>query len=72
MTPGQLFLFPENTAPHASAGEDIFVWSPSYLITLRGSYSDNENNVKKVSWAKISGPNSYRIENEDSLSTKIY
>ena len=62
---------PENTAPHASAGEDIFVWSPSYLITLRGSYSDNENNVKKVNWAKISGPNSYRIENEDSLSTKI-
>jgi hypothetical protein len=60
-----------NTAPIAYAGGDVFVWSPLSESELNGSYSDYENDVKEVSWAKISGPNSYVLENKNSPHTKI-
>ena len=60
-----------NTAPKAYAGLDFLVWSPNNMAQLNGSYRDDDNNIKEVSWAKISGPNSCIIENKNSLETRI-
>ncbi len=61
----------ENTAPVVYAGGDLFAWPLLNEVELNGYASDNENNISVVSWAKISGPNSYKFENKDSLQTKI-
>src|SRR5262245_54467481 len=60
-----------NIAPRANAGPDLFVWSPVQEATLKGSYSDPENNIKTFSWTKILGPDSFTFSNKESLSTKV-
>jgi len=60
-----------NTAPVAIAGLDLQVWWPVTSTQLNGSYRDVDHNVKEVSWAKISGPNSYHLENKNALKTNI-
>jgi hypothetical protein len=62
---------PGNRAPNVNAGEDFFVWDPVNEAILSGFYSDPENNVSAISWAKIFGPNSFTFANKESLSTKI-
>lgn len=60
-----------NTTAKASAGPDIVVELPANETLLLGSCSDQENNVRSHSWAKLIGPNSYIIENKESLITKV-
>lgn len=60
-----------NYAPIANAGSDIMISLPNTNIELNGSAKDNDNNIKSHYWAKISGPDSYSIENPASLKTKV-
>jgi len=60
-----------NTAPISNAGDDQYVFSPADFCTLNGVAQDLENNIKKISWSKITGPSSFLIEHPDSLSTKV-
>jgi len=62
---------PDNISPNAYAGEDLFVWPPFHEATLSGSYFYPRDKIKKVSWVKIDGPDSYKLEKRDSLSTKV-
>ena len=61
----------ENLSPNTYAGGDLFVWPPLNEAILSGSYYNARNNIKKVTWTKIGGPDSYLLENRDSLSTKV-
>jgi hypothetical protein len=61
----------KNTAPRADAGADIAIKFPLNEIFIGGSAYDKEDNIKSFSWAKISGPNSYWIENKDSLNIRV-
>ncbi len=61
----------KNTAPHADAGADIIIKFPLNEIFIGGYAYDKEDNIKSFGWTKISGPNSYRIENKDSLNIRV-
>jgi hypothetical protein len=62
---------PKNTPPKANAGSDIQVILPANSYVLVGSALDDENNIQKALWSKISGPSSFVIENPNSFSTAI-
>ena len=53
----------------ANAGGDIIVWVNE--TELNGSYTDRENNIKDISWTKVSGPDSFKLENKSALHTKL-
>ncbi|MGN6291260.1 MAG: PKD domain-containing protein [Chitinophagaceae bacterium] len=63
-------IFP-NTVPLADAGEDQFLELPLNETTISGSYSDAENNVVRVKWVKISGPETFTIVDQSALSTVV-
>ena len=60
-----------NKAPTVSAGNDIKVVLPTNEILLEGSFYDSENNVKTIEWTKLSGPDSFAIENKNDLKTRV-
>ncbi|HEX2846343.1 MAG TPA: hypothetical protein VHN59_07325 [Chitinophagaceae bacterium] len=63
-------IFP-NTAPSADAGKDQFLEMPLNETTISGSYSDAENNVVRTKWIKISGPETFTLVDQNSLSTAV-
>jgi len=60
-----------NKAPIVAAGNDIKVVLPANEILLEGSFYDSENNVKTIEWSKLSGPDSFAIENKNDLKTRV-
>ena len=62
---------PFNTAPRASAGSDKMVFLPASICLFYAWASDSENNISTIAWEKISGPNSFLIENPSLLSPQI-
>jgi hypothetical protein len=60
-----------NTAPRANAGQTKYVAFPADSIFLKGSAYDKENNVASYVWKKVSGPESFNIENPAYLETKV-
>jgi hypothetical protein len=60
-----------NKAPIVAAGNDIKVVLPANEILLEGSFYDSENNVKTIEWTKLSGPDSFAIENKNDLKTRV-
>jgi len=60
-----------NTPPKVDAGYEVYLVSPTSETTLTGSYSDAERNVRELKWTKISGPDSYRLADQNSLSTRL-
>ncbi len=61
----------KNTAPKVKTIDQVLLILPNNEITLVGNYTDSERNVREVKWIKISGPASYRLENPNSLSTRL-
>lgn len=61
---------PSNTAPTVWVGDDL-VKFPFSKIELISSFYDNEDNTASFTWTKISGPESYKIENKDLPTTLI-
>ncbi len=59
------------TAPIVNAGPDFLITLPTGQVQLLGSFSDRENNIKEVSWAKISGPDSHTFEDKHLATTWI-
>jgi hypothetical protein len=59
----------------ASAGHDRMLELPANETTLEGGYwysgNSRPSNEVTVRWTKLSGPNSYSLENKDSLRTKL-
>jgi len=62
---------PLNSAPFAFAGKSQFVWPPSGIVTLKGSYADYDDNVVEVKWTRVGGPGACIFENRNSASTKV-
>lgn len=60
-----------NRAPEADAGPDVILLLPANEIFLHGSALDENGEIKDHTWAKISGPNSFAIQNKTSLNTKV-
>lgn len=60
-----------NKAPIAQAGTDISIVLPANEIILNGRYVDSENNIKSIEWTKLSGPDSFLIENKNELKTRV-
>jgi len=60
-----------NLAPIAQAGTDISIVLPENEIFLNGGYYDAERNVKTIEWTKLSGPDSFSIENRNELNTRV-
>ena len=60
-----------NTSPKANAGSDKQVILPTNTCLLAGSAYDKENNIQMAQWDKISGPASFLIENQTSISTQV-
>jgi hypothetical protein len=59
----------------ASAGHDRMLELPANETTLEGGYwysgNSRPSNEVTVRWTKLSGPDSYSLENKDSLRTKL-
>ncbi len=60
-----------NTAPVAKAGLDIKIKLPKNFTVLQGDYYDAEENVQKVEWTKVSGPDSCFVNDKFSLKTGV-
>jgi hypothetical protein len=52
-----------------SAGQDVVLSLPLNKVKLSGSLSLQENNLKEIAlkWKKIKGPNSYQLDNTNTL-----
>jgi len=70
---GQEILFDVrvNNPPIANAGANRTIKLPSDPITLNGSATDNDGQVTTTTWAKVAGPASYSISNDNSLTPQI-
>lgn len=62
---------PPNTAPQAVAGSDVRILLPVDSATLHGTYYDTPFDNVQPKWRKISGPNSFVIDNPESMKTKV-
>ncbi len=62
---------PYNSAPVVKAGPDQIYSMLASHTTLSGSVEDREGNIKSVMWKKVTGPDSFLIENETAVFTKI-
>ena len=61
-----------NRPPVADAGTDQTITLPTSSITVDGSSSaDPDNNITNYVWAKISGPPSFNITNENEVQTPV-
>jgi len=79
LIPGQLFvsckkddLSKRNHAPIADAGEDMIIEQPENVAFLNGGKSrDEDHNLARYQWTKISGPQSGEIVNPNSAYPRI-
>ena len=60
-----------NIAPTANAGKDQTITLPTNSVTLSGSGADTDGTIASYSWAKVSGPSSFKILNSTSDSTGV-
>ena len=60
-----------NVLPVAKAGVGQTITLPLSQVTLSGSGVDTDGTIASYSWAKISGPSSYKIENGSSAATVV-
>lgn len=60
-----------NTPPVVNAGSNKSITLPTNTTTLSGSATDSDGTIVSITWAYVSGPEGYVIENPNSLSTKI-
>ncbi len=60
-------------APKVYAGQDVVLSLPMNKIKLSGSLSLQENNLKEIAlmWKKIKGPNSYQLDNTNTLDPML-
>lgn len=61
-----------NTAPKVDVGKNIFLTLPENSCRLFGYATDNENNIDKYFWKKISGPQAFSILYADSAVATLY
>ena len=61
---------PTNTAPYVGIGDNLEKFPFSKIELFSWAYDEQEDSLS-YSWAKVSGPESYRIENTDMPSTLI-
>ena len=61
----------ENRPPAANAGVDLIVELQVNETFLNGSCSYWKNKPEIFKWAKVSGPGSYNLENENAMRTKL-
>ncbi len=62
----------DNIAPIAKAGDDVSITLPNNSVMLDGQQSlDSDGKITTYKWTKISGPDSYVIENASIASTKV-
>ena len=54
------------------AGGDQLVELPKNEVTLMGSTSEWDYNIKEHYWTKISGPDGFGIINKDALETRLF
>ncbi|MFI5132245.1 MAG: PKD domain-containing protein [Chitinophagales bacterium] len=61
-----------NHAPIVNAGPDQIINLPTNTVTLDGNQSaDPDNDITGFTWEKISGPQSFNIENTNSVQTQV-
>jgi major membrane immunogen (membrane-anchored lipoprotein) len=60
-----------NIAPTANAGKDQTITLPTNSVALSGSGDDTDGSIASYSWAKVSGPSSFKILNSSSDSTEV-
>ena len=60
-------------APIVYAGQDVVLSLPMNKVKLSGSLSLQENNLKEIAlkWKKIKGPNSYQLDNTNTLDPML-
>ncbi|MBS1553289.1 MAG: gliding motility-associated C-terminal domain-containing protein [Bacteroidetes bacterium] len=70
---GQEILFDVrvNNPPIANAGANRTIKLPSDPITLIGSATDNDGQITATTWAKVAGPASYSISNDNTLTPQV-
>lgn len=56
-------VLPANLPPVPNAGADITLDLPKDTATLRGSGTDADGQVVRYQWRKISGPNTFQLQN---------
>jgi len=66
-----IISIPANTAPNANAGADRIVEFRANETFLSGSVSHWENDLKEFIWTKVSGPDSYTLENKNAMRTRL-
>ena len=61
---------PVNIPPVARAGKDVTITLPVNSVTLDGTASsDTDGNISNYTWAKISGPSSYKFVANTAVTT---
>ncbi|MEO6637913.1 MAG: T9SS type A sorting domain-containing protein, partial [Ginsengibacter sp.] len=60
-----------NIPPVANAGADITITLPVSIASLAGSGSDADGTISSYKWARISGPLSFNIVNQNSPVTDV-
>src|SRR5690242_13449259 len=55
-----------NIAPTANAGNDKSITLPTNSLALSGSGADTDGSISSYSWAKISGPSNFSLNNSSS------
>lgn len=60
-----------NQPPVANAGSDITITLPTNSTTLAGSGYDPDGTIATYTWARVSGPTTYTINNANTASTGL-
>jgi hypothetical protein len=58
-------------SPKVFAGFDLTIMSPEDVVLLSALCTDESNDIEKIEWSKISGPENYNIETKSRLDTKV-
>lgn len=62
---------PANTAPTATAGNNIIITLPANTANFSGSGSDADGSIRSYAWTQISGPNTAKFGAANAASTSV-
>ena len=62
---------PGQNPPVANAGADQVIILPINTVSLNGSATDPDNNIRSYQWTKVAGPSSCKIVSPKSAQTQV-